>query len=378
MARVHPGLVAVLALLLASPAAAVPPPTDYPTDVLIPYVPAGWIMSEIQGGPNHLELGEFTPTGVPTQTFTDLVGYTVMPSATPITRKLTLHELADGGVSAQCTSHSSRLLQPAKTDPEWLVVEHYCLLKYGPAAGQVDLTFSANRVRPHALFTIWRAWRGSPEAFRAFLKATAKIDAAGVVSKDGQLSFDEAVLDRATPGILAAWSDTFTKAEVCDLALGELCPAYRTPQGMQPAIAVQAGGLGVIGQLHLAGAHDWTYRQAVQQMAKMSGANGEIGRKLLQALDASNEPTPGASFGQSVRISNHDFSRPEGMVAALLQPVLGAHVDGGDLVILDDTPPADPALRARLQAYLVETSHIAWLFKIPPERVSVTLYPPKP
>ncbi|MEW6599327.1 MAG: hypothetical protein AB1429_17775 [Pseudomonadota bacterium] len=379
MARFWHGLSIAAALVLATPAAAVPPPLDYPTDIVVPFVPQGWKVSTLKAGGYYQQLGEFTPTGVSTDTFTDLVGFTVLPSSTVLTRKPSLAELANIDLSPRCAAHSARTLQPAKADAEWKVVEYFCVVKDGPAAGEVDLTFTANRARPHALFTVWRAWRGSPEAFRAFLKATAGVDAAGLVAKDGGLAFDEAVLDRATPAILAAWSDTFTKAEVCDLALGEICPTYRAPQTVPPPYAADAARLGLIGQLHLAGSHEWTSRQAIEQMSKMSGSIGELGRNLLQSFDQ-----PGGQsaythhFDQSIAVSNHDFSRQEGMIAALLLPVLSSHVDGGDLVILDDAPPADPALRARLQAYLVTASHLAWLLHISPDRQTLTLYPPKP
>jgi hypothetical protein len=241
----------------------------------------------------------------------------------------------------------------------------FCILKSGPAAGRVDLTFNAFRRGSTSLFSVWRAWRGTPEDFRNLLRTQARVDAPGA-SAGPAPRLDRAVVERAAPALLSGWSDVFSKVEFCELGRGEICPSLR---GHGPAAP------GIVAQLHLEGLHRVTARQAFERLAQMSGERGEFGKRMVAELDKGKTAASKASFLQSIALSNHDWSVPAGHLAALLLPVLGAQAEGGDLVAMDDNPPADAQTRARMQAYMVATSHVAWRLGADADRTQLMLYP---
>lgn len=359
-----------MTVVAGSAGAGTPPRVDMATDVIAPYVPQGWKNSALTGGPGGAELAEFTPTGQPSENFTDLVGYT----RTPIQPGATIRPDIDFGASmkaragAKCSAVTIRELKPVGAPAGWRFVQQFCVLNSGPSAGRIDITFDAFAVRRAALFSIWRAWRGTPDEFRRFLVQTGKVEVDALVTRDGAADFNESVVDRIAPLILKAWTNTFTKAELCDLGVGEICPSFRA--------STQALPPNVIASLSLTGSHELTAIQALELQAKMPGQKGDFARETLAKLNSDTRPTKNIVFVQSIALSNHDWTAPSSMVAAVTSPLLGSRSDGGSLVAIDETPPADPATRARMQAYIVAAAHILWRLGVMPDRETITLAPP--
>ena len=404
-------LVAIALCLTVLPAgraaAGAPPSTDLSTTVLAPYVPPGWKPSNVKFGGIVSELGEFTPTGVPTEQFTDLVGYAIAPAPPNpnppqgAALQALIAGAARNAAPQKCTASVVLEHVPPGEQKGWIYTQQFCVLKGGEAAGEIDLTFNALRLEPHGLFTVWRAWRGSPADFRKLLKDKAGVDADGLTAA---ATFDDAVVNRVVGPLLSAWSDVFAKVELCDLAVGEICSRYRPKTPSIRALHPDAPGDGksafkpsdtqtaemmarlsnstgptaagdLVGILEIAGSHELNARQAAEAQAKMSGANGEAGKRLLASLDA-DKSAKGIQLSQSITPSNHDFSVPQGYIAALLQPWLGSRADGGTLLVLNSIPPVDALTRARLQAYLVKAEHLTWgLAHVAPERMTLSLYP---
>lgn len=357
------------ALAVGSAFAGAPPPIDFPTDTIVPHIPPGWKNSTLNGGAGYAELGEFTPNGQPTDDFTDLVGFT----RNPIPPGLAVRPDVDFGgaikasLDAKCSAVILREMKPVGAQSGWQFYQSFCVLKSGSSTGRVDLTFTAVRLRPTTRFTVWRAWRGTPVELRRFVAQTGKIHADLVVSKQGALAFDEKAVDRAAPAILRAWSDTFTKVELCDLAAGEICPSLRASALPLPT--------GVVAALTIKGSNELTARQALELQAKFPGAPGEFAQKTLEKLTALGGAYANIKFVQGISLSDHDWANPRSIVAAILTPALGARANGGALVAIDRPPIADPATRARMKAYVILASHVLWKLGIAPDRESIVLAP---
>jgi hypothetical protein len=112
--------VAAAAVVFSRPAwAAQPPRPDYPTDAIVPHVPAGWKMATLQGAPGYQELGEFTPTGEPTDLFTDLVGYTRV-ALPPNTQGQFKVDQLRAGLGEKCSDSAVLELTPPRAAPGWI------------------------------------------------------------------------------------------------------------------------------------------------------------------------------------------------------------------------------------------------------------------
>jgi hypothetical protein len=131
----------------------------------------------------------------------------------------------------------------------------------------------------------------------------------------------------------------------------------------------------VIAVLTLPGSHQLTTDQALAVEAGLPGAQGKMAQDLLTRLQHEGKAAAEVSFSQSISLSNHDWSAPAGYAAAILAPLLGSRSSGGVLTALDATPPADPAVRARMQAYMVAADHLLWKFGVAPDREALALTP---
>jgi hypothetical protein len=343
-----------------------PPPADLSTEIIAPYIPPGWKATTVKGSPGRQELVEFTPADQTGETFTDLVGFTSGRHPPGASFKGDATQLADrlkSSQAQQCSTATTRTDVPAGARPGWVYVQLYCLLSSGPAAGKIDLTFQGFFVGPQNVYTVWRAWRGTPTEFRALIKARAGVDASPLTPSH---TFDDRVLDRVTTPLLARWSDVFAAAQICDLASGSICDKYRAKG---PVTA------GTIAVLDIAGAHELTPQQAFEIQSHMAGPNAQIGAQMLDAIKRGQTPAKGAHFLQGLSLSDHDWVDPRRIVVAITMPMLGARADGGTLVARDDPTPADAQTRARMQVYIVACARMLWLLGVAPDRETIALSP---
>lgn len=364
--RSAPAICAVgflLATLQGGVGLAASPPPDLPTDAIAPYVPPGWKLSKVIPGANDAEQAEFTPTGVPTPNFRDLVGYSMTPLRHPIVNAGDFNPArsVNASMSTRCTASTVRERTPPLAPPGWRYVQAYCLIASGPAAGEVDLTFQGFCLRPRALFTVWRSWRGTKEEF------AQKVEGTGFTANNGQEVFNTAAVDRATPVILKTWALTFTRVELCDLDVGEVCPSFGSSGTALLPVSVDAS-------VEIKGSHELTGRQALQEQAKMFGAPAKFAADTLAKLK--DKPTAGVNFVQIISPSSFDWSAPSALSEALVIPLLGAKADGGLLVAIDEASSANSQTRARMQAYIVRAAHVLWALGIAPDRVTVRLTRP--
>jgi hypothetical protein len=206
--------------------------------------------------------------------------------------------------------------------------------------------------------------RGKSRSLKAVLKTRTglEVDLVQPSAKGGKL--DEKAIDRITPALLQSLAPELARVELCDLSSGEICDSYR-PKVTAPSSLIALFDIRGTGEL-----------SAIQAANLAAGGDpNSFYADLARKLAADPGSAERARLVQSITLDNHDWSDPASMQAALKNPMLGARAAGGTVTALDLDPPADPALRARMQAYVILLSRLAWKLGIAPERETLILTP---
>jgi hypothetical protein len=267
-------------------------------------------------------------------------------------------------VNARCAQQSKReVADPAL--PGWGQIVVYCLT---PKDGDtvLEVTAMAFQVRDGYLFSTWRARREPLAEASTFIKARQSVSAPIAVQRNGAWGFDEAVVEKVTPGLAASLFGELAKTEICNLSAGEICPSLRAPPEVTPP---------TIAMLVIQGSGELTMRQA------MTGPDGkpvsDFARQTLAAAKDGSADKPFETL-QAIALTDHDWSSAEGVGAALRQPMVGARSGGGTLSAVDPEGKADLATRGRMQAYVIMLSRLIWRVGVTPEREHLVLTSAKP
>lgn len=344
--------------------AAAPPPAALRAVIIAPPpIPQNWVVSAYSHN-GIQEMAELTPPGQTGPNYVDLIGFSV----TPIPAEATLSDVLDsarGSMNVRCPQPALREV-PAPTMPAgWGQLLTYCLT---PIEGGVNLEANAMAflVRDGFMFTVWRAHREAAGRFPDFLNARLRRKEAIAVADGGAWRYDEAALDRISAPLAASLYADIVKTEVCDLAVGEICPSLRKSVGLDAS---------TIAFLKIEGSRERTMRQS------LTGPDGapvsDLAGKTLAAMKPKDADKPFETL-QSLTLLDHDWSSGDGLKAALVQPMVGARSGGASLLAIDREPKADLATRGRMQAYVVMLSRILWLTGVAPQRETLVLTPPNP
>lgn len=347
----------VAALAVTSAQAAAPPPADLRATIIVPVIPQGWFVGTYSMD-GRSELGEITPKGQGGEAYIDLIGFSATPLPPSITLAKTL-ELAHGSVAARCPQSSVReVADPAM--PAWSQLFIYCLRPRDDDA-TLEVTAMTFLVRDGYLFSTWRAHRESLAKATAFIKTRQSVSAQIAARKDGAWRFDEAGLDKLTPGLAASFFGELAKTEMCDLSAGEICPSLRAPPEVTPP---------TIAMLHIDGVREQTMRQI------LTGPDGQplndFARQTLAAAQDGAADKPFETL-QTISLTDHDWSSGPSLAAALARPLIGARSGGGTLSAVDVGAAPDQATRGRMQAYMVMASRLIWRAGVTPERERLML-----
>ena len=343
--------------------AAAPPPTALRAVVIVPPVPQTWVVSAYNNS-GIQEMGELTPAGQTGPNYIDLIGFSV----TPMPPQVTLQDVltaARGSLSTRCPQPALREVATPTMPTGWGELLTYCLTP--DAAGvRLEANAMAFQVRDGFMFTVWRAHRESAAHFPDFLKTRLGRKDALTVADGGGWRYDDAALDRVSGALAASLYADVAKTEICDLAVGEICPSLRRADGPDSD---------TIAFLKIEGTRERTMRQSLTDA--QSGPAGDLARQTLAALKPKDADKPFETL-QALSLLDHDWSSGDGIKAALVQPIVGARSGGATLVAVDREPKADLATRGRMQAYVVMLSRILWAAGVTPQRETLVLTPPKP
>ena len=348
---------------VAAPGVLQPPAANIRTNIIQIAPPAGWVSSNYRTNMVD-ELGEFIPVGQDAATSADRLGFTsnILPRAGRLTPVNKATDFMLANQRKQCRDSAVRTFSPATPRVGWYSAQFYCIGRIGVAPDLVEVTYFAQAIRGDSLFSVWRAWRGTAVPLKAMLKVRTGLDVDLVQTSTKAGRLDEKVIDRITPLLLQAFAPDLARAELCDLAAGEICDSFRTRAVVPPSL---------IALFDVQGSGELTPAQAATLAAngQTTGFYADLARKLAA------DPTARATMLQSITLANHDWNSAASMQAALRTPLLGARAAGGTLTAMETVPPADAALRARMQAYIVFLSRFAWKLGIAPERETVILTP---
>ena len=339
------------------------PPNDIRTNIIQIAPPAGWVAASYHTNLVD-ELGEFSPAGPDGAEESDVLGFSsnMLPRAALLTPVAEATEFMLAAQKKQCREGASRSISASNPRPGWTYAQLYCLGRTGAAQDAVEVTYFAQIIRGNSLFSVWRTWRGKSAPLKAMLKSRSGLDVDLVQpsAKGGKL--DEKAIDRVTPALMQAFAPDLARAELCDLSDGEICDSYR------PKVAAPSS---LIALFDIRGTGELSAIQAANLAAEgnPTGFYADLAKKL--AADPSSAER--ARLVQSITLDNHDWSTAASMQAVLKNPMLGARAAGGTVTALDLDPPASPALRARMQGYVILLSRLAWKMGIAPERETLIL-----
>lgn len=351
----------LLAGLITAPVAqaAAPPSAQQRTAILMPPLPAGWVVSNYNTQ-NNVENAEFTPKGQTGDAYVDLIGFTTMPSIPDLEIKGLVANTRDNAAK-RCVSGAARDVPSASLAAGWEGVMLYCVKT--AAEQRVELTLMTFRIVDDSVLILWRTRREAPEALSGFVQARAGRPAMLAKPKNGVLAVDEAAIDTVNAALTAGMAADLASAETCALAKGEICPSLRAPDGFDPSMVAM---LTIVGNGRL------TARQA------LSGKDGKphdaSAAQILASLPAADADKP-VQLMQTISLDDHDWTSNQGLSAAMMRPLLGAHSGGGTLTAMQAATPVDALTRARMQAYVVQASRLLWAFGVTPQSQRIILTP---